>query len=55
MAYIFARNKCKNELKKTRIGLEIYILENNENYNYVNDIFYTSIEKTKEDIKLKNK
>ena len=40
MAFIFAKNKIKNEIEKTRIGLEIDILENNEIYNYVHAIFY---------------
>jgi hypothetical protein len=44
MAYVFARNKCINESNKTYTGLIIDILENNEIYNYVNDIFYTNFE-----------
>jgi hypothetical protein len=42
MAYIFAQNKCVNEYNKTCIGLQIDILENNEIYNYVDDIFYAN-------------
>lgn len=44
MSYIFAKNKCINEIKKTHIGLLIDILEQNEIHNYVNDIFYANQE-----------
>jgi hypothetical protein len=44
MGYIFAKNRCINEIKKTRIGLQIDILEKNEIHDYVNDLFYANRE-----------